>query len=79
MPKAVIHKERCKACELCIHFCPQKIIAQGNELNSMGYHPVVITEEDKCTGCARCALICPDIAIEIREYLPAKAGGGDDL
>ena len=65
MAKVIIHKERCKCCQLCIAFCPKKIIITTNETNAAGYHFVRVSDDGKCTGCAICARMCPDVAIEV--------------
>jgi len=58
--------QRCKACELCITFCPQGILQlDSGRLNELGYHPVVLKDEQKCTGCAICAIMCPDMIIVV--------------
>jgi len=31
-----IDKELCKGCELCMHFCPKKIIEMADGFNSKG-------------------------------------------
>ena len=60
-----INAEGCKACMLCIEFCPRDCLALGEELNSRGYHPVALKDEHDCHGCRICALVCPDICIEV--------------
>ena len=57
--------ETCKGCELCVLFCPKKIIHIGNHINNKGYSPAEITAIDDCVGCKSCALVCPDGAISI--------------
>lgn len=58
--------DRCKGCELCISVCPTKILVIDNEkINTMGYHPISVTDMNKCTGCANCAIICPDGVINV--------------
>jgi 2-oxoglutarate ferredoxin oxidoreductase subunit delta len=57
--------DRCKGCELCTAFCPQKIIKLAEGINKMGYHPAAVEEMDKCTGCAICARVCPDCVITV--------------
>lgn len=34
-------------------------------MNSKGYRPAEVLENDKCIGCGFCATICPDVAITI--------------
>ena len=55
--------ERCKGCDYCIEFCPQKALSKSTEINSHGYHLVNINNSNKCTGCNMCAMICPEFAI----------------
>lgn len=60
--------DRCKACELCIVFCPKNVIAIDKErINSLGYHPAGVANADDCTGCAICARMCPDLVIEVEK------------
>ena len=47
----------CKACNLCIAFCPQKVFEPDREGKPAIAHP------EKCTQCAICWLHCPDFAI----------------
>jgi 2-oxoglutarate ferredoxin oxidoreductase subunit delta len=63
--KIVIDQELCKGCELCIAFCPQKLIALSDKLNASGYLPSSFKDQDECTGCASCATVCPEVAIEV--------------
>ncbi len=75
MIKLVIQKERCKACGLCIVFCPQKLLELSEELNEAGYRPVKQNHPEKCTGCGICAVMCPDICFSIyRIREKAEAG-----
>jgi 2-oxoglutarate ferredoxin oxidoreductase subunit delta len=60
-----IDRERCKGCELCVHFCPKACIAIDESYNSRGYRPGSFVRPEDCTGCAICARVCPDIAIEV--------------
>ena len=39
----------------------------AKHINSMGFHPATVVEQDKCTGCAFCARMCPDVAIEVEK------------
>jgi len=57
--------EICKGCELCVLFCPKKIIAIGSRINNKGYRPAEIERMGECVGCKSCAMVCPDAAITI--------------
>ncbi|MCL2121727.1 MAG: 4Fe-4S binding protein [Clostridiales bacterium] len=66
MAKITVNDEYCKGCEMCVLFCPNKIMVLSKEkLNSKGYHPAELSDESKCTGCCICASMCPDIAITV--------------
>jgi len=67
--KLVIIAERCKECGFCAEFCPQHVIAKSGDINSKGYHPVYLIDENSCTGCDICGMICPDFAIGIVDVL----------
>jgi 2-oxoglutarate ferredoxin oxidoreductase subunit delta len=71
MPRAVVAMEFCKACELCLAFCPKDCFVQADTLNAYGVYPMQFRDGAKCTGCAQCALMCPDAAIEVYRS-PAK-------
>jgi len=71
MPYITINAEGCKACTLCIEFCPRQCISIGKELNSRGHHPAVFSQPDNCTGCRVCAIMCPDVCIEVFRQAPA--------
>ena len=63
--KIDISREFCKGCEMCISFCPQKMISMSSELNGSGYSTAVFGKGNECTGCAVCAVVCPEGAIEV--------------
>ena len=60
-----IDQELCKGCEICVEFCPQKIIAISEHLNAAGYQAAALDADGECTGCAICGLVCPEVAIEV--------------
>jgi len=51
----------CKACGICIAFCPKNVF----ERDQTG--KPVISRPDACSGCRFCELHCPDFAITIRK------------
>lgn len=64
--KVLFNRDKCKGCELCVNFCPKKIIAMDqSHVNAKGYHPAGIEDMSQCIGCASCALMCPDCCISI--------------
>ncbi len=60
-----IDEELCKGCNICIDFCPMKLLEMKDSLNSKGYYPPYATDEDECVGCRLCELMCPEFAIFI--------------
>ncbi len=66
--KVLFSRDKCKGCELCVNFCPMKIIEMDkSSVNSKGYHPASIDADNMelCVGCSSCALMCPDCCISI--------------
>jgi 2-oxoglutarate ferredoxin oxidoreductase subunit delta len=61
----VIDEEKCKACGLCVYFCPQENLGFCESINARGFHPAGMLEEDKCTACGNCALMCPEVCIKV--------------
>jgi 2-oxoglutarate ferredoxin oxidoreductase subunit delta len=58
--------DRCKACGLCILFCPRQIMGfDKTRINILGYHPVSLVKPEDCNGCGICAMMCPDLVIEV--------------
>jgi 2-oxoglutarate ferredoxin oxidoreductase subunit delta len=56
----------CKACGICMAFCPQQIIQAQKNGKPM------ITDKDKCVGCRFCEIHCPDFAITVTERKPRR-------
>ncbi|MDR1492121.1 MAG: 4Fe-4S binding protein [Planctomycetaceae bacterium] len=55
----VVKKELCKACGLCIEFCPKKALFKGTNISEMGYEYTVYCGEG-CIGCGTCFYVCPE-------------------
>ncbi|MHA1729148.1 MAG: 4Fe-4S binding protein [Promethearchaeota archaeon] len=58
MIKAVVDKERCSKCYLCINNCPYSAITMTDNGTEV--------DEVKCRGCGMCAMSCPSQAITVR-------------
>jgi 2-oxoglutarate ferredoxin oxidoreductase subunit delta len=56
-----VKAEWCKACGLCIAFCPQNVFGAD-----VAGKPVVDNPEN-CIGCMLCDYRCPDFAITLTE------------
>lgn len=66
--KVTFYSDRCKGCSLCVDACPKKIISLASKvLNSKGYHPAEITDQEACIACGFCAIMCPDVCIKIEK------------
>lgn len=65
MAKVVFNEDRCKGCELCVTFCPKKILVMADHFNSRGFHPATMAHEELCNACTFCARMCPEVAIEV--------------
>ena len=57
----IIFYHWCKACNICIAFCPQKVFEPDRDGKPIIAHPY------ECTQCAFCWLHCPDLAIVSNE------------
>ena len=58
-----IYRAWCKACGICVAFCPRHCLSLDEEGNP------IVTRPERCTGCGWCELHCPDFAISVRECL----------
>ncbi len=57
---------RCKACELCVYFCPREALGMDkHRLNILGFNPVTLIKAEMCNGCGICAMMCPDSVITV--------------
>jgi 2-oxoglutarate ferredoxin oxidoreductase subunit delta len=57
--------ERCKGCEVCVQFCPQKVLCVSEIRNEKGYLIPTVADgkETGCVNCEFCTLVCPEFAI----------------
>ena len=63
--RITVDAEKCKACELCVKFCPQGYMRLAEATNRRGFHIAECADLEACTACAACATMCPETAIEI--------------
>ena len=61
-----IFEDWCKACGICIAFCPTEVFEKGEDGRPL------IKNADACTGCRFCEFHCPDFAISIHERYPDR-------
>jgi len=61
-----IKREWCKACGICIEFCPKKVFESDAEGNPSIAHP------EACSLCGICQQLCPDFAITVRREKRAR-------
>ena len=55
----IVKPELCKACGLCIEFCPKKVLSKGKAISNMGYEFTVYVGKG-CIGCGTCFYVCPE-------------------
>jgi 2-oxoglutarate ferredoxin oxidoreductase subunit delta len=58
-PKIDIFKAWCKACGICVAFCPTSALAKDEAGNPY------VKDIDKCINCGWCEIRCPDFAITV--------------
>lgn len=56
--KVTVKSEWCKGCNICVSFCPTKVLDLDKNI-------CVVADPDKCIGCKMCELRCPDFAISV--------------
>jgi 2-oxoglutarate ferredoxin oxidoreductase subunit delta len=59
--KIDLYRAWCKACGICVAFCPAHVFVQEEDGYPRVAHP------EACTACGRCEMHCPDFAITLRE------------
>lgn len=72
-PKIDIYRAWCKACGICIAFCPTGVLAK----DEAGYP--YVKEIDKCINCGWCEIRCPDFAITVETRTKDKKRGEESI
>ncbi len=66
VPRIDIFKAWCKACGICVAFCPTGVLAKDEA--GVPY----VKEIEKCINCGWCEIRCPDFAITVESQLKGK-------
>jgi ferredoxin len=70
-PKALVDRDSCTGCEICIQFCPvEQCIIKVPEPSNWQLNGYVKVVESKCIGCKLCVRECPWDAISM--YIPGQ-------
>ena len=65
-PKIDIFKAWCKACGICVAFCPTGALAKDETGNPY------VKDIEKCINCGWCEIRCPDFAITVEKGTKEK-------
>ena len=65
-PKIDIFKAWCKACGICVAFCPTGALAKDEAGNPY------VKDIEKCINCGWCEIRCPDFAITVETKTEEK-------
>ncbi len=71
LPEIRIREERCKGCGICVEFCPEDVLALGED------GLVRVVRPERCVWCELCELLCPDFAVELWGEKPRGRGKAD--
>ncbi|MDF1581141.1 MAG: 4Fe-4S binding protein [Desulfuromonadales bacterium] len=58
--KLEINERYCKGCNICVEFCPTKVL-------EMDLFVVKVAKPEACIACMQCELRCPDFAIKVHK------------
>ncbi|MFP4031785.1 MAG: ferredoxin family protein [Desulfococcaceae bacterium] len=67
-----IHRDWCKGCGICVHFCPKSVLELDAE------DKVVAARPEDCICCMLCELRCPDLAIEVAIETDSERDSGEE-
>ena len=58
LPEIRINEKNCKACYICVEFCPKQVLEIKGTC-------VSVKNLEACIKCMQCELRCPDFAIQV--------------
>ncbi len=70
-----VNESNCKACNVCVSYCPSGAIAMRDEPTAVLGKMIEVIHPENCIGCKDCESHCPDFAIFVanpKEYKFAK-------
>lgn len=62
-----VDESRCKACNICVSYCPAGVIAMREEPHAVLGKMIEVVFPQDCIGCSECELHCPDFAIMVAQ------------
>lgn len=62
-----VDESRCKACNICVSYCPSGTIAMREEVSVISGTMIEVIDPDSCIGCRECENHCPDFAIFVAD------------
>ncbi|WP_297193936.1 4Fe-4S binding protein [uncultured Campylobacter sp.] len=60
-----VDERRCKACNICVSYCPAGVLAMRDEKSAVLGQMVEVVNPSSCIGCSECEVHCPDFAIMV--------------
>lgn len=62
-----VDESRCKACNICVDYCPSGTLAMKEDKNAIQGMMIEIIDASTCIGCRDCETHCPDFAIYVAD------------
>ncbi|MBT0879260.1 MULTISPECIES: 4Fe-4S binding protein [unclassified Campylobacter] len=62
-----VDEKRCKACNICVSYCPMGVIAMRDEPSAVLGQMIEVVNPESCIGCRDCETHCPDFAINVAD------------
>ncbi|CZE48001.1 2-oxoglutarate-acceptor oxidoreductase subunit OorD [Campylobacter geochelonis] len=62
-----VDESRCKACNICVDYCPSGTLAMRYDPYSIQGMMIEVLDSNSCIGCRDCETHCPDFAIYVAD------------